>query len=125
MAHRRFRGVEVEAGGEAKEASKCQSSAGGKGESCLLAGSHRTVVPTPRPGLIVIYGTGPRACARGYYPRPRPGAESEAVRIRFGSRYKTGPCRQVMNSRWPMASLKVLRPEATSRAKRYMPVPTP
>ena len=76
MTHRRFWGVETEANGRAKECRSVSLSAVGRVKGSHWPGFDRTIVPTPRPRLTVIDGTGPRACARGYYPCPLPGAGS-------------------------------------------------
>ena len=65
----RFGGVKAEAGKQAKEVSKCQPSAGERVKGSHWPGFDRTIVPK----------WGPRACARGYYPRPLSGGGPEAV----------------------------------------------
>ena len=66
----RFGGVKAEAGKQAKQVSKCQPSAGERVKGSDWPGFDRTVVPTPRPGLTVVYGTGS--------PGLRPGATIRA-----------------------------------------------
>ena len=76
MAHRRFWNVAF----NAKERRSSQPSAGGQGGSCLLVGVASNDCSCAPSGASPDVLRGPRAEARGYYPRPLPGAGTEAMR---------------------------------------------
>ncbi len=76
MAPRRFWNVAF----NAKERRSSQPSAGGQGGSCLLGGVASNDCSYARSGASPDVWRGPRAEARGYYPRPLPGAGTEAMR---------------------------------------------
>ena len=69
MAHRRFWNVAFDAGGK-PERRVSQPSAGGQGGSCLLVGVASNNCSYAPSGAFPDVLRGPRAEARGYYPRP-------------------------------------------------------